>query len=77
MLLALVLDPGLTSTSSLRESVRVYIQVPTYEWIKVKRKIDTTRYLVLSHIKDRDLDKFILIEPLMMITKRIMNCHVD
>ena len=51
VLLALVLCPGLTTTSPLREIIRVYSQIPTHEWIKVKRKIDTPRYLALLDTK--------------------------
>ena len=47
MLLALGLDQGLTSTSPLRDIIKVYIQLSTYEWIKVRRKIDKPWYLVL------------------------------
>ena len=36
---------------SLREIIRVYSQIPTHEWIKVKRKIDTPRYLALLDTK--------------------------
>ena len=47
MLLAFGLGPGLTSTSPLRETIRVLSQLPTHEWIKRKRTLDTSRHFVL------------------------------
>ena len=44
-------DSGLTSPSPLRETLRVYSQPSTHEFIRVKQKIDTTKYLVLLDTK--------------------------
>ena len=51
LLEALVLGPVLTFTSPVREITRVYSQIPTHEWIKVKRKIATPWSLVLLDTK--------------------------